>query len=54
MKKLMALAAMAVVAVAGMATAKSVQQPTVDDKVQAAIDARLHELMVQLHTKQAK
>ena len=54
MKKLVALGAMAVVAVAGMAMAKSAAQPPVDEQVQAVIDARLHQLLVELNAKQAR
>lgn len=51
MKKLIALVVLGLVALAGIAGAQRPVEPATDAQVHAAIDARLHELMVQLNSQ---
>ena len=53
MKKLIAVAAVAVVAVASAAVGSSRPQRVTDAQVEAAIDARLHQMLVRLNTQRA-
>lgn len=54
MKKALSAVAVAAVAVATVALARPAAQPPVSDaQVQAAIDARLHQLLVQLNERHA-
>lgn len=51
MKKMIAMVALAVVAVAGVAVAGARSTRPSDDEVNAAIDARLHQMLVKLNAQ---
>ena len=53
MKKLIAVAAVAVVAVATMAVGSGKPQRVSEAEVQAAIDSRLHQLLVKMNAQHA-